>query len=97
MTDLEALVSISQTAMRARGQWCVDGIDETLRRDIRAMVGDCAKLLGLSMDYSETLEGMAVRELERRATPGSIECPHCHWGFAPAVVDQHIREKHGEG
>jgi hypothetical protein len=24
----------------------------------------------------------------------SVECPHCHWGFAPAVIDQHIREKH---
>jgi hypothetical protein len=25
---------------------------------------------------------------------GSVECPHCHWGFAPQVIDQHIREKH---
>ena len=24
----------------------------------------------------------------------SIECPHCHWGFAASVIDQHIREKH---
>jgi hypothetical protein len=24
----------------------------------------------------------------------SVECPHCHWGFAPGVIDQHIREKH---
>jgi len=25
---------------------------------------------------------------------GSVECPHCHWGFSPSVIDQHIREKH---
>jgi hypothetical protein len=24
----------------------------------------------------------------------SVECPHCHWGFNPAVIAQHIREKH---
>lgn len=24
----------------------------------------------------------------------SEECPHCHWGFAPSVIRQHIREKH---
>jgi hypothetical protein len=25
---------------------------------------------------------------------GSVECPHCHWGFHPSVIAQHIREKH---
>jgi cytochrome c peroxidase len=25
---------------------------------------------------------------------GSVECPHCHWGFAPSVIEQHVREKH---
>ena len=25
---------------------------------------------------------------------GSIECPNCHWGFAPWVIVQHIKEKH---
>ena len=24
----------------------------------------------------------------------SVECPHCHWGFHPSVIAQHIREKH---
>jgi hypothetical protein len=24
----------------------------------------------------------------------SVECPVCHWGFAPSVIDQHMREKH---
>ena len=69
MTNLDALVSMSQCALRARGEWCVDGIDEALRRDIRAMVGDCVKLLRLSPHYSDALEELAVAELERRATP----------------------------
>jgi hypothetical protein len=25
---------------------------------------------------------------------GSVECPHCHWGFAPTVILEHIHEKH---
>lgn len=29
-----------------------------------------------------------------RVSASSVECPHCHWGFAPSVIDQHIREKH---
>lgn len=24
----------------------------------------------------------------------SVECPFCHWGLAPGVIKQHIREKH---
>jgi len=24
----------------------------------------------------------------------SAECPFCHWGFDPAVLTQHVREKH---
>jgi hypothetical protein len=36
-----------------------------------------------------------VEPTEKPVTPGgSVECPHCHWGFAPSVIDQHIREKH---
>lgn len=27
---------------------------------------------------------------------GSVQCPHCKWGFAPSVIDQHIREKHAD-
>jgi hypothetical protein len=25
---------------------------------------------------------------------GSVECPHCHWGYAASAIDQHLREKH---
>ena len=71
MTDFEALVSVSQTALRGRGQWCGTGINDTLRRDIRAMVSDCAKLLRLDPDLSGSIEGQAIAELERRATPAA--------------------------
>jgi hypothetical protein len=30
----------------------------------------------------------------RAKSDSSVECPHCHWGFAPSVIQQHIREKH---
>jgi predicted oxidoreductase len=41
----------------------------------------------------------AIAAVERGGSlmgPGSssVECPHCHWGFAPAVIQQHIAEKH---
>jgi hypothetical protein len=29
------------------------------------------------------------------AAATSIQCPHCHWGFDPSVIEQHMREKHG--
>lgn len=29
-----------------------------------------------------------------RHDTSSVECPYCHFGFAPSVVEQHIREKH---
>jgi hypothetical protein len=38
--------------------------------------------------------GAALNEREARMT-GSVECPHCHLGFAPSVIEQHVREKHG--
>lgn len=69
MTTFEALVSVSQTLLRVNGRWCVDGIDETLRRDISATVSDVSRLLrDGDRDASELIE-MAISELERRATP----------------------------
>ena len=29
-----------------------------------------------------------------KAVVHSVECPHCHWGLHPSVIEQHIREKH---
>ena len=69
MTNLEALVSISQMVLRQRGEWCVEGIDEALRRDIRATVFDAEKLLRPDFEYNrEKLVHDAMAELERRAT-----------------------------
>jgi hypothetical protein len=28
------------------------------------------------------------------ARGGSLRCPHCGWGLAPRVLQQHINEKH---
>lgn len=63
MNPLEALISMTQTALRSRGQWCVEGIDATMRQDIHHMATECARLLWLD-DYCVE---RAVAELERRA------------------------------
>lgn len=40
----------------------------------------------------------AMNRLPRAGfSDSSVECPYCHWGFAPAVIEQHKREKHGSG
>lgn len=69
MTTFEALVSISQISLKANGRWCVDGIDETLRRDISATVHDVSRLLRDGDRDASALIEMAIAELERRATP----------------------------
>ena len=66
MTTFEALVSVSQTLLRANGRWCIDGIDETLRRDIRATVFDASRLFRTDGNI-DGLVGTAINELERRA------------------------------
>jgi hypothetical protein len=43
----------------------------------------------------DTLDHLALTVV-RVGSGGSVECPHCHWGFAPSVIEQHIREKHPE-
>ena len=71
MTTFEALVSVSQTLLRANGRWCVEGIDAILRADIRAMVFDVSHLFRWNGDCDATCEA-AIRELERRATPFNL-------------------------
>ena len=66
MTTFEALVSVSQTLLRANGRWCVDGIDATLRRDINATVNDAVRLFRHDCNADQLVE-MAIAELERRA------------------------------
>lgn len=36
----------------------------------------------------------AFLEEGRAQQSSSVQCPHCRWGFAPTVIDQHMREKH---
>lgn len=69
MTTLEALVSVSQTLLRANGRWCVTGSDDLLRRDIRFTVEDVVRLFRHDGN-PEQLTEMAISELERRAIAG---------------------------
>jgi hypothetical protein len=68
MTTLEAIVSISQTALRANGRWTTDGMTDCLRRDIRGTVHDVSHLFPRIEDV-DILLPRAIAELERRATP----------------------------
>lgn len=74
MTKLEGLVSICQTALQVRGEWCVNGINETLRRDISAIVHDIGRLLRLDGHEYTMLTRRAIDELESRAI-GAEEPP----------------------
>lgn len=55
-------------------------------------------LVSLSPQEARDIAGELVADadmIEHRQEPvSSVECPHCHWGFHPAVINQHIREKH---
>ena len=42
----------------------------------------------------ERLQLRVSTEAARIYLNASVECPHCHWGFHPSVIDQHIRERH---
>jgi hypothetical protein len=59
--NLQALVSISQTLLRVRGEWCVNAM---LSKDIRAVVGDVWQMMRVGDD---TIIEEAIDELERRA------------------------------
>lgn len=73
MTTLEALVSVSHTLLKANGRWCVDGIDETLRRDIRATVSDVSRLFRTEHGDMSGLAEMAITEIERKADRARLE------------------------
>lgn len=65
MTTFEALVSISQTVIRSRGQWQGGA---TAHDDIDLAVNQCADLLP---DVTRELCEMAISELKRRAGKAS--------------------------
>jgi hypothetical protein len=52
-----------------------------------------AKCLPRWVGYPDRCDSFAVGD---KSKLDSIECPHCHWGFAPTVIQQHIHEKHGD-
>jgi hypothetical protein len=61
-------------------------------KDLRNRINDLYGALVMTTLKLRALEQRANGNRGRRSD--SVECPHCHWGFAPSVVDQHIREKH---
>lgn len=52
---------------------------------------------GWTEAYREQVQGLielAYRKALDCRTSASVKCPHCHWGFFPSVIKQHIQEKH---
>jgi hypothetical protein len=71
MTQFEALVSMAQTVLRARGEWHQGA---TAHDDIVVAVYDCANAIrgGTDIagpDVSRDVRQAAIRELKLRATP----------------------------
>lgn len=76
---------------------------DTVRAHLRNASEDAAEDFHAGIDHASIALGL-LREIVqegRRANPlrhltpgGSVECPHCHWGFSPTVIEEHIREKH---
>jgi hypothetical protein len=53
--------------------------EQMLHLEIARVLRNCAnELIGNGAEHSSS----------------SVECPHCHWGLHPTVIEQHIREKH---
>lgn len=50
---------------------------------------------GLTIE-PKAIELKAIQKhMEERLKGGSVQCPHCKWGFAnDSVLKQHIKEKH---
>jgi hypothetical protein len=71
--------------------------DQIERRVERMMDALDAQLMNGALTQREYDSN--VRDLnawaEAKMNARSVECPHCHWGFAPSVIEQHVREKHG--
>lgn len=60
-----------------------------------------ARLAGSASGANLSIQEFIKRELNLKgddiAPSGSVQCPVCRWGFAPAVIKQHLREKHSVG
>jgi hypothetical protein len=62
---------------------------------------DCVSAGAVRLDNTPSADQQTGRQhlsgdqsAEYVTQSGSVRCPHCHWGFAPSVITQHIREKH---
>lgn len=67
MTTVRALSSMAQIALQNRGQWHHEGLEQTLRGDIRTAVEDCAKLIRIPSDENEDIvKKMTVMLIEGR-------------------------------
>lgn len=57
-----------------------------------------ARLAGMASGAGLTVQQLIVRNLQLYGddSSASVECPHCRFGFAPWVIRQHVREKHGK-
>lgn len=65
-------------------QWAI----ELLSKQARPYNHEYTCVVRLTQAIGAVERGFAVHD------GGSVECPHCHWGFAPSVIQQHISEKH---
>lgn len=65
-------------------QWAV----ELLAKHSQPYNHEYTCIVRLTRAIGAVERGFAVSE------SSSVECPHCHWGFAPSVIQQHISEKH---
>jgi hypothetical protein len=97
------LIAVAREQAEAREQRRLAEAQASYTKDVLDMVRGFAKTLDEPLDGmsdDDLLAGLrrvfAAASASRRPVGdgGSVECPYCHWGFAPSVIDQHMREKH---
>lgn len=87
--QISSTAIVSLETVNGKPAWIITRSSETHRWNI---LKDGKSWLRETFENSETAKARVEREPKHSSS--SIECPHCHWGFAPSVIDQHIREKH---
>lgn len=86
--------SISFTAKKG-GEASINGSDEAIAAIERTFRKAGIKFNRNVETWDEGFYDSTPKSTKRAVTlSGSVQCPHCKWGFAPSVIDQHIREKH---
>jgi len=74
----------------------LDGSEATITGDASAVnaIEDAFKKAGIKYNTQVECWDAGFYFIAPSNPYDSVECPHCHWGFASSVIDQHIREKH---